>query len=132
MLGCYALCSGYYDDYYKRAVRLADVIRSDYADAFNKYDALLSPVSPNVAFPIDKVPDDPAKLYLADVCTVGAALAGIPAVSTPCGYTSAGLPIGLMITGSRWADNLVLSLAAAFESEFDRRSPAIKGGGVIV
>jgi aspartyl-tRNA(Asn)/glutamyl-tRNA(Gln) amidotransferase subunit A len=127
MLGSYALCSGYYDDYYKRAIRLAGVIRNEYAGAFKTYDALLSPVSPTAAFPFDHMPADPAQLYLADVCTVSAPLAGLPACSTPCGYTEKGLPIGLMLTGARWDDGTVLSLAAAYESEFERREPSFKG-----
>lgn len=126
MLGCYALCSGYYDDYYKRATRLANVIRSDYARAFETFDALISPTSPNAAFPFDDVPSDPSQLYLADVCTVSAALAGLPAVSTPCGYTGAGLPVGLMITGDAWGDANILSYAAAFEGEFERRTPVLE------
>jgi aspartyl-tRNA(Asn)/glutamyl-tRNA(Gln) amidotransferase subunit A len=123
MLGCYALCSGYYDDYYKRAVRLAALIRTEYAAAFVKFDALLSPVSPNPAFPIGQAPTDPTILYLADICTVSASLAGLPALSTPCGYTLKGLPIGLMITGNHWKDGDILSMADAFEREFNRKSP---------
>jgi aspartyl-tRNA(Asn)/glutamyl-tRNA(Gln) amidotransferase subunit A len=124
LLGCYALCSGYYDDYYKKAVALAMEIQEEYSKAFDTFDALLSPVSPTTAFEFDKVPDNPAQLYLADICTVSAALAGLPAVSTPCGYAD-GLPVGLMITGKRWDDAGVLKLAAAFEAEFDKKPPAI-------
>ncbi|MDR2648132.1 MAG: Asp-tRNA(Asn)/Glu-tRNA(Gln) amidotransferase subunit GatA [Clostridiales bacterium] len=129
MLGSYALCSGYYDDYYKRAVRLADVIRSEYDKAFETYDALLSPVSPMAAFTFDNIPTDPARLYLADICTVSAALAGLPALSTPCGYTGNGLPVGLMITGARWDDYGILSLADAFERAFNRKRPAFREVG---
>ncbi|MDR3238661.1 MAG: Asp-tRNA(Asn)/Glu-tRNA(Gln) amidotransferase subunit GatA [Clostridiales bacterium] len=123
LLGSYALCSGYYDDYYMKAVRLAGALREQYARAFETYDALLSPASPTAAFPKDNIPDDPAQLYLADVCTVSAPLAGLPSLSTPCGYTAKGLPIGLMITGARWADHWILSLADCFEQSFDRRDP---------
>jgi aspartyl-tRNA(Asn)/glutamyl-tRNA(Gln) amidotransferase subunit A len=129
MLGSYALCSGYYDAYYKRAVRLADVIRREYDKAFERYDALLSPVSPMAAFAFDNLPTDPAQLYLADICTVSAALAGLPALSTPCGYTENGLPIGLMITGARWNDYGILSLADAFEREFIRIKPDLREVG---
>ncbi|MDR1438968.1 MAG: Asp-tRNA(Asn)/Glu-tRNA(Gln) amidotransferase subunit GatA [Clostridiales bacterium] len=124
LLGAYALCSGYYDAYYKRAVHLAGIVRAQYAEAFKSYDALLSPVSPTAAFEAGKVPDDPAQVYVADICTVSASLAGLPSVSTPCGYTRGGLPVGLMITGRRWDDALVLALAGAFEREFARRKPA--------
>ncbi|MDR2751070.1 MAG: Asp-tRNA(Asn)/Glu-tRNA(Gln) amidotransferase subunit GatA [Clostridiales bacterium] len=121
LLGSYALCSGYYDDYYKKAVRLADELKVTYAAVFKNYDAILSPASPMPAFAIDEVPSDPAQLYLADICTASAPLAGLPSVSTPCGMTSGGLPIGLMITCPRWADDVALSLAGAFEK--DRKRP---------
>ncbi|MDR3263025.1 MAG: Asp-tRNA(Asn)/Glu-tRNA(Gln) amidotransferase subunit GatA [Clostridiales bacterium] len=127
MLGSYALCSGYYDDYYKRAIKLCGIIKSQYAEAFKKYDALLSPVAPTTAYPFDKLPDDPAQMYLADICTVSAALAGLPSLSTPCGYDKDGMPIGLMITGKRFDDAAVLSAAGAYEKEFVRKPPQLKG-----
>jgi aspartyl-tRNA(Asn)/glutamyl-tRNA(Gln) amidotransferase subunit A len=124
LLGAYALSSGYYDAYYKRAVHLAGVVRAQYDEVFREFDALLSPVAPTVAFETGKIPDDPAQVYVADICTVSAALAGLPSISTPCGYTKdGGLPVGLMITGRRWADPLVLSLADAHEREFKRKDP---------
>jgi aspartyl-tRNA(Asn)/glutamyl-tRNA(Gln) amidotransferase subunit A len=115
LLGSYALCSGYYDDYYKKAARLAVELKYAYAEVFKRFDALLSPASPMPAFAFDEVPTDPAALYLADICTASAPLAGLPSIATPCGATSEGLPIGLMITGPRWGDALVLSLAGSFE-----------------
>jgi aspartyl-tRNA(Asn)/glutamyl-tRNA(Gln) amidotransferase subunit A len=129
LLGTYALCSGYYDAYYKRAVHLAGIVRAQYDSAFADYDALLSPVSPTAAFEADSVPDDPAQVYVADICTVSAALAGLPSISTPGGYTAGGMPVGLMITGRRWDDPLVLALADAFERDFERRDPAGFGAG---
>ncbi|MDR2046579.1 MAG: Asp-tRNA(Asn)/Glu-tRNA(Gln) amidotransferase subunit GatA [Clostridiales bacterium] len=125
MLGSYALCSGYYDDYYKRAVRLCGVIRAQYKEAFAGYDMLLSPVAPTTAYPYDRLPDDPAQMYLADICTVSAALAGLPALSTPCGYDVNGMPIGLMITGGRFRDAEILGAARLFEKEFRRMPPSI-------
>jgi aspartyl-tRNA(Asn)/glutamyl-tRNA(Gln) amidotransferase subunit A len=125
LLGSYALCSGYYDDYYIKATRLANALRSEYSRLFETYDAILSPASPMAAFAFDAVPEDPAQLYLADICTVGAALAGLPSLSTPCGLTSDGLPIGLMMTGSRWSDSKILCLADAFERSFKRPAPKI-------
>ncbi|MDR1438719.1 MAG: Asp-tRNA(Asn)/Glu-tRNA(Gln) amidotransferase subunit GatA, partial [Clostridiales bacterium] len=127
LLGTYALCSGYYDAYYKRAVHLAGVVRAQYDEAFGSYDALLSPVSPVVAFKEDSIPDDPAQMYVADICTVSASLAGLPSISTPCGYAEGGMPVGLMITGRRWDDALVLSLADAYEKEFERHDPEVTG-----
>ncbi|MDR1062274.1 MAG: Asp-tRNA(Asn)/Glu-tRNA(Gln) amidotransferase subunit GatA [Clostridiales bacterium] len=129
LLGTYALCSGYYDAYYKRAVHLAGIVRAQYDGAFADCDALLSPVSPTAAFEAGKVPDDPAQVYVADICTVSASLAGLPSISTPCGYTAGGMPVGLMITGRRWDDPLVLALADAFERDFERRDPAGFGAG---
>jgi aspartyl-tRNA(Asn)/glutamyl-tRNA(Gln) amidotransferase subunit A len=120
LLGAYALCSGYYDAYYKKAVHLASLVRKEYRGAFESFDLLISPVSPAAAFPIANVPDDPAQMYIADICTVSAPLAGLPSLSTPCGYTRDGLPIGLMITGDRFADRFILSVASAFEREFTR------------
>jgi aspartyl-tRNA(Asn)/glutamyl-tRNA(Gln) amidotransferase subunit A len=120
MLGSYALCSGYYDAYYKKAKHLVSLVREAYAAAFERYDALLSPVAPSVAYRFDAMPDSPVAMYVADICTVSAPLAGLPALSAPCGYTDEGLPVGLMITARRWDDAGILSLAEAFESEFKR------------
>ncbi|MDR1940570.1 MAG: Asp-tRNA(Asn)/Glu-tRNA(Gln) amidotransferase subunit GatA [Clostridiales bacterium] len=127
MLGSYALCSGYYDDYYKRAVTLCGIIKKQYAEAFGLCDALLSPVAPTTAYPFDKIPDDPAQMYLADICTVSAALAGLPSASTPCGYDADGMPIGLMITGKRFDDAFVLSAADAYERQFKPKKPPLSG-----
>ncbi|MDR3216064.1 MAG: Asp-tRNA(Asn)/Glu-tRNA(Gln) amidotransferase subunit GatA [Clostridiaceae bacterium] len=129
MLGSYALCSGYYDDYYKRAVKLCGVIRAQYAEAFKDNDLLVSPTAPTTAYPYDEVPSNPAQMYLADICTVSAALAGLPSVSTPCGYSAAGMPIGLMLTGRRFDDAGVLSAAAAYERDFKCIPPALLNGG---
>ncbi|MDR1563409.1 MAG: Asp-tRNA(Asn)/Glu-tRNA(Gln) amidotransferase subunit GatA [Oscillospiraceae bacterium] len=120
LLGAYALCSGYYDAYYKKAVQLAHVVREEYRKALEQFDALLSPVSPDVAFRFDNAPTDPAQGYIADICTVSAPLAGLPALSTPCGYNSEGMPIGLMITGKRFDDKFILSLASHYEREFKK------------
>jgi aspartyl-tRNA(Asn)/glutamyl-tRNA(Gln) amidotransferase subunit A len=126
LLGTYALCSGFYDAYYMRALHLSGLVRAHYEEAFRTFDALLSPVAPTAAFETGRIPDDPAQVYIADICTVSAALAGLPSISTPCGYTREdGLPVGLMITGRRWEDPLVLSLADAYEREFDRIDPEV-------
>jgi aspartyl-tRNA(Asn)/glutamyl-tRNA(Gln) amidotransferase subunit A len=126
MLGTYALCSGYYDAYYKKAVHLASLVRKEYQNLFDKFDILLSPVSPMPAFTFDDAPSDPAQMYVADLCTVGAVLAGLPALSTPCGYTSCGLPIGLMITGNYFDDNFILSVAEQFEQSFTRMEAEVR------
>ncbi|MDR2090483.1 MAG: Asp-tRNA(Asn)/Glu-tRNA(Gln) amidotransferase subunit GatA [Clostridiales bacterium] len=123
MLGSYALCSGYYDDYYKRAVRLSGIIKAQYNTAFKTFDALISPTAPAAAYPFDKLPDDPAQMYLADICTVSAPLAGLPSISTPCGYDKDGMPIGLMLTGKRFDDAEIIAAAAAWEKGFKRRLP---------
>ena len=125
LLGTYALCSGYYDAYYKKAAHLAALVRREYQDAFARFDLLLSPVSPTAAFPAGFADDDPARLYVADLCTVSAALAGLPALSTPCGYTKSGLPIGLMLTGNYFDDYFLLSAAGLYEREFARMEPGV-------
>lgn len=127
LLGTYALGEAECADCYATAQKLVSLLAAQYDEVFESYDALLSPVSPAAAYRFDAAPDDPAGAYAADVCTVGAALAGLPAISTPCGYDKDGLPIGLMITANRFADSAALSLAAAFEREFARREPACWG-----
>lgn len=125
-LGVYALCSGYYDAYYMKALHLANLVKAEYKRAFEKFDALLCPTSPDVAWEFDNVPsDDPTQVYVADLCTVSAPLANLPAVSTPCGYTADGRPIGLQITGNRFDDKFILSLAGLYEKEFARKEAVI-------
>ncbi|MBK9143148.1 MAG: Asp-tRNA(Asn)/Glu-tRNA(Gln) amidotransferase subunit GatA [Candidatus Melainabacteria bacterium] len=115
MLGTYALSSGYYDAYYKKAQQVRRLIKEDFDRIFADYDVLVSPTSPEVAFAIGEKTDDPLKMYLSDIATIPVNLAGLPSLSIPCGMDSRGLPIGLQIMGPQLADALVLRVARALE-----------------
>jgi aspartyl-tRNA(Asn)/glutamyl-tRNA(Gln) amidotransferase subunit A len=113
MLGTYALSSGYYDAYYLKAQRVRTLLTRDFEEAFQKVDAIVTPTAPTAAFKIGEKSDDPLAMYLADIYTVTADLAGIPGISVPCGNTQAGLPIGLQILGRHFDESTVLRVAAA-------------------
>lgn len=117
MLGTYALSAGYYDAYYLKAQKVRTVINNEFAEAFKKYDLLLTPTSPTVAFPIGAKLDDPYAMYLNDIYTLPSAVAGLPALSLPCGE-SAGLPVGLQLVGNYFQEGKLLQAAHAFEREF--------------
>jgi aspartyl-tRNA(Asn)/glutamyl-tRNA(Gln) amidotransferase subunit A len=114
MLGTYALSAGYYDAYYGRAQRVRTKISEDFRTAFERVDFVVTPTSPTVAFPLGAKTDDPLAMYLNDYCTVPMPLAGIPAISIPNGL-SAGLPVGLQLTGPAFSENRLLDAAHAFE-----------------
>lgn len=114
MLGTYALSSGYYDAYYLRAQKVRTLIAQDFERAFQHCDAIVSATSPTVAFPIGAKVDDPLAMYLNDVLTLGANLAGLPGVSLPCG-SSEGLPVGLQVLAPQWGDAMALRVARAYE-----------------
>ncbi len=114
MIGTYALSAGYYEAYYGQAQKVRTLIIEDFARAFERFDVLLTPTSPTVAFRIGEKADDPLQMYLSDVYTIPANLAGIPGVSIPCGL-SEGLPVGLQILGPHFSESTVLRAAAAFE-----------------
>src|SRR5262249_45151641 len=117
MLGTYVLSAGYYDAYYLKAQQVRTLILRDYEDAFARpVDAIAMPTTPTAAFKIGERSDDPLQMYLADVFTVSANLAGLPAVSVPCGFTG-GLPIGLQLTGRRFDEAGLLRLADAYERD---------------
>jgi aspartyl-tRNA(Asn)/glutamyl-tRNA(Gln) amidotransferase subunit A len=113
MLGTYALSSGYYDAYYLKAQRVRTLLTRDFEEAFQKVDAIVTPTAPTAAFKIGEKSDDPLAMYLADIYTVTADLAGIPGISVPCGQTKSGLPIGLQILGKHFDESTVLRVAAA-------------------
>ncbi len=127
MLGTYVLSAGYYDAYYKKASQVRTLIRQDFLDAFEKCDAILAPVSPIPAFRIGEKSDDPLQMYLSDVFTLPASLAGIPGISVPCGFTSGKLPIGLQILGPHFREELILRVAHQFEQAtgFHLQKPAL-------
>jgi len=126
MLGTFALASGYYDQYYGRAQRVRTLIVREFAQAFEGVDVLASPTSPTVAFPIGDRTADPYAMYLADVCTIPASLAGLPAISIPCGLSD-GLPVGLQLAGPAFSENRLLDTAHALEQviAFDTRPPGL-------
>jgi aspartyl-tRNA(Asn)/glutamyl-tRNA(Gln) amidotransferase subunit A len=117
MLGTYVLSAGYYDAYYLKAQQVRTLILRDYDRAFERVDVVATPTSPTPAFKIGERVADPLQMYLADVFTVSAPLAGLPAISVPCGFTSARLPIGLQLTGRRFDEATVLRIADAYERE---------------
>jgi aspartyl-tRNA(Asn)/glutamyl-tRNA(Gln) amidotransferase subunit A len=118
MLGTYVLSSGYYDAYYAKAQKVRTLLKNDFQTAFTKCDAIITPTSPTVAFRIGEKSDDPLAMYLNDVYTVSANLAGIPGISVPCGLSSDGLPIGLQLLGNNWSESLLLNLSHAYEKSF--------------
>ena len=126
MLGTYALSSGYYDAYYLRAMKVRTLLRRDLENAFKKVDVICSPVTPSTAFKIGEKTSDPLAMYLADVYTITANLAGIPAMSVPCGFDSAGLPIGLQLMGPAFSEAMLLNVAHQYQlnTEHHKRVPA--------
>src|ERR1041385_3637840 len=115
MLGTYALSSGYYDAYYLKAQRVRTLLTRDFEQAFLKVDAIVTPTAPTPAFKIGEKAGDPLSMYLADIYTVTADLAGVPGISVPCGRTQSGLPIGLQVLGGHFDESTVLRVAAAVE-----------------
>ena len=115
MLGTYALSAGYYDAYYLKAQKVRTLLARDFDEAFQKVDAIVTPTSPTAAFKLGEKVDDPLAMYLADIYTVTADLAGIPGISVPCGETREKLPIGLQILGRHFDEATVLRVAHAFE-----------------
>src|SRR4249919_3066092 len=116
MLGTYALSAGYYDAYYLKAQRVRTLLTRDFEEAFKKVDAIVAPVSPTAAFKLGEKVDDPLAMYLADIYTVTADLAGIPGISVPCGQTKENMPIGLQILGKHFDEATVLRVAHAYET----------------
>lgn len=115
ILGTYVLSSGYYDAYYGRAQKVRTLIRKDYAEAFKSCDVLLTPVAPTAAYRIGEACDDPLKMYLGDIFTVPANLAGLCGISVPCGQTAAGLPVGMQLLGPAFGESAILRAAYAYE-----------------
>jgi len=129
MLGTYALSSGYYDAYYLKAQKVRTLFRRDFENAFAVCDALIVPTSPTPAFRIGEKTDDPLKMYLSDVYTISANLAGVPALAMPCGYSREGLPIGLQVIAKPFGELTVLRVASAYERHrgFSLRKPPLNG-----
>ncbi len=116
MIGTYALSSGYYDAYYIKAQKVRRLISNDFLEAFKQCDALITPTAPSAAFAIGENEDDPIKMYLNDVFTVPASLAGLPGMSIPAGVDAQGLPLGLQIIGRPWDEEMVFKVAGVIEN----------------
>ena len=122
MLGTYALSAGYYDAYYKKASQVRTLIKEDFEKAFERCDLIVTPTSPTAAFAIGEKIDDPLQMYLSDIFTISVNLAGLPALSLPCGFTQRGLPVGLQIIGKPFSEATLLQAAYAYEESADFRS----------
>lgn len=117
ILGTYVLSSGYYDAYYKKAQQVRTLVTAEFEKAFAKYDVILTPTAPNVAFKIASKSKNPLEMYLADICTVSVNIAGLPGISIPVDVNSEGMPIGMQLIGNRFQEEKILNAAYAFEQE---------------
>lgn len=117
ILGTYVLSSGYYDAYYKKAQQVRTLVTAEFEKAFAKYDVILTPTAPNVAFKIASKSKNPLEMYLADICTVSINIAGLPGISIPVDVNSEGMPIGMQLIGNRFQEEKILNAAYAFEQE---------------
>ncbi len=127
MLGTYGLSAGYYDAYYLKALKVRTLIRKDFEEAFKHCDVIVTPTAPTAAFGLGEKTDDPLTMYLSDIFTISANLAGIPGISLPCGFTQAGLPIGLQLLGKPFDEATLLQVGFAYEqaTEWHRRKPPL-------
>jgi aspartyl-tRNA(Asn)/glutamyl-tRNA(Gln) amidotransferase subunit A len=127
MLGTYALSSGYYDAYYKKASQVRARVKEDFDNAFKQCDVILTPTSPTPAFKLGEKTDDPLQMYLSDIYTISANLAGIPGISVPCGFSAQGLPIGVQLLAGHFAEGKLLQVAHAYEQRaaIEKRRPAL-------
>ncbi|MDO8603766.1 MAG: Asp-tRNA(Asn)/Glu-tRNA(Gln) amidotransferase subunit GatA [Candidatus Omnitrophota bacterium] len=127
ILGTFALSSGYYDAYYAKALKVRTLIKTDFDEAFQKFDAIVTPTSPTAAFKIGEKTRDPLTMYLSDIFTISANLAGIPGISIPCGFTKNNLPIGLQILGKPFDEEMILRIAYNYEQNTDwhKRKPKL-------
>lgn len=119
MLGTYALSSGYYDAYYKKAQQVRTIIRNDFENAFEKYDIILTPTAPTTAFTIGEKTTDPLQMYLEDICTVSINIASVPAMSLPCGFDSNDMPVGMQLIGRAFGEETIFKAAYTFEQNTD-------------
>ena len=117
ILGTYVLSSGYYDAYYKKAQQVRTLVSNEFSKAFEKYDVILTPTSPVTAFNIGEKSNNPLEMYLADICTVSINIAGVPAISIPCGLDSEGMPVGMQLIGNKFEEEKILNVAYTFEQK---------------
>ncbi len=127
MLGTYALSAGYYDAYYKKGQQVRTLIKQDFDNAFKNVDVIVTPTSPSAAFKIGEKATDPLQMYLSDIFTISVNLAGVPAISIPCGFTKDNLPVGLQIIGKHFDEESIFKLAYAYEqsTEWHLRRPSL-------
>lgn len=127
ILGAYGLSSGYYDAFYLKAQKTRTLIREDFNRAFDQVDAILTPTSPTAAFKFGEKSEDPISMYLSDIYTISTNLAGLPAISVPCGFTKSNLPIGMQLIGKAFDETNLLKIAHAYDSNhnFGRKSPEL-------
>ena len=131
ILGTYVLSSGYYDAYYKKAQQVRTLVTNQFNKAFENYDVILTPTSPIVSFDLGSKTDNPLEMYLADICTVSINIAGLPAISIPCGVNSDGMPVGMQLIGNRFCEETILNAAYTYEQATNFRQnykPEFKGG----
>ena len=131
ILGTYVLSSGYYDAYYKKAQQVRTLVSNEFSKAFEKYDVIITPTAPTVAYDIGSKSNNPLEMYLADICTVSINIAGLPAISIPCGIDSQEMPIGMQLIGNKFEEEKILNVAYAMEKEIKFREnykPQFTGG----
>ena len=121
ILGTYVLSSGYYDAYYKKAQQVRTLVMKEFNKGFEKYDVILTPTSPTVAFDIGSKSTNPLEMYLADICTVSVNIAGLPGISIPCGVDKSGMPIGMQLIGNKFYEETILNAAYTFEQKIKFR-----------
>ncbi|UCC20625.1 MAG: Asp-tRNA(Asn)/Glu-tRNA(Gln) amidotransferase subunit GatA, partial [Promethearchaeota archaeon] len=130
-LGTYALSAGYYDMFYIKALKVRSLIRKDFLEAYKKCDSIVCPTMPSTAFQVGEFIDDPLQMYIADILTCPVNLAGIPALSIPCGFNSNNLPIGFQIIGNYFDEKGILNIGYQLEQELNiyrKIAPVTKGG----
>ncbi|MCX5835977.1 MAG: Asp-tRNA(Asn)/Glu-tRNA(Gln) amidotransferase subunit GatA [Deltaproteobacteria bacterium] len=127
MIGTYALSSGYYDAYYKKASQVRALIKRDFEEAFKHCDAIMTPTTPTPAFKIGEKTDDPLQMYLSDIFTISTNLAGIPGISVPCGFTGDGLPMGVQFLTGHFEEGKLIQMASAYEKSagIEKRRPGL-------
>ncbi|MBL7151469.1 MAG: Asp-tRNA(Asn)/Glu-tRNA(Gln) amidotransferase subunit GatA [Candidatus Omnitrophica bacterium] len=127
ILGTFALSHGYYDAYYLRALKVRTLIKQDFDHVFKEYDCIITPTSPTPAFKIGERKDEPLKMYLSDIYTISVNLAGIPAISVPCGFSKGGMPIGLQIMAGPFAEEMIFRVAHTYEqnTDWNKRKPKL-------
>ena len=131
MLGSFVLSSGYFDAYYKKALQVRGLIKKSFDEAFEKFDMILSPVSPTTAYEIGEQISDPLAMYMADIYTVSVNLAGLPAIALPCGFDSKGLPIGMQLIGDSFMEGKLVKAATAYQAltDYHKQRPDIFADG---